>query len=151
VTPGIFSLMTSQLRPVGLLTPVAATLQISARSAGLTVTVPGLVEAISAPSTIAVAGGRDRRLALCVLIAPMGLANLASAIAPSFAVPATVLIVGGVSAASALGVPLGTMTGEIDGRRSAFAALGGFAISRPPRPDARHRCRRPPRVRTLLT
>jgi hypothetical protein len=118
---------------------------------GPDVTVPGLVAATSAPSTIAVAGGRDRRLELCVLIALMGLANLASAAAPSFAVPATVLIVGGVSAASALGVPLGTMTGEIDGWRSAFAALGGFAIARPPRRTRDIDAVDPPRVRTLLT
>jgi hypothetical protein len=54
----------------------------------------------------------------------------------------TALTFGGVSAATVLRVPLETMTGEIGGRRSAFAA-GGFAVARPPRPDARHQCRRP--------
>jgi predicted MFS family arabinose efflux permease len=95
VTLGIISPLTSPLRPVGALTPVAATPQISAGSAGLMMTVPGLVAAISAPSTIVAAGRRDRHLALYVLIAPMSLANLASVIAPSIAGVLAFLLVTG--------------------------------------------------------
>jgi predicted MFS family arabinose efflux permease len=61
------------------------------------VTVPGLVAATPAPSTIVVAGAQARRLVLCVLIALTGVANLASAIAPSFAVVLAARILIGVS------------------------------------------------------
>lgn len=49
VTLGIFSLMTSELLPVGLLTPVGTDLDVSDGTAGLMVTVPGLVAAASPP------------------------------------------------------------------------------------------------------
>ncbi|MFE9257806.1 MFS transporter [Streptomyces sp. NPDC006879] len=86
VTLGIFSLMTSELLPVGLLTPVGTALDVSEGTAGLMVTVPGLVAAISAPLVTVATGKIDRRIVLAVLIALVGLANLASAFATSFAV-----------------------------------------------------------------
>jgi predicted MFS family arabinose efflux permease len=86
VTLGIFCLMTSELLPVGLLTPVSEELAVSDGTAGLMVTMPGLVAALFAP-LIAVYGARlDRRLLLCVLIALVGAANLACALAPEFTV-----------------------------------------------------------------
>ncbi|MCX5197286.1 MFS transporter [Streptomyces sp. NBC_00249] len=86
VTLGIFSLMTSELLPVGLLTPVGSALDVSEGTAALMVTVPGLVAAISAPLVTVATGKFDRRLVLVILIAIVGLANLASAFATSFAV-----------------------------------------------------------------
>ncbi|ARQ70004.1 MFS transporter [Streptomyces marincola] len=86
VTLGIFSLMTSELLPVGLLTPVGSDLDVSEGTAGLMVTVPGLVAAISAPVVTVATGHIDRRIVLAVLIGLVGAANLASAFATSFAV-----------------------------------------------------------------
>ncbi|GAB4588060.1 MFS transporter [Nocardia sp. IFM 10818] len=86
VTLGIFSLMTSELLPVGLLTPVGSALHISEGAAGLMVTVPGLVAAFSAPLITVITGRIDRRIVLVVLIALMGAANLASSMATSFTV-----------------------------------------------------------------
>ncbi|WP_433666459.1 MFS transporter [Nocardia sp. CA-136227] len=86
VALGIFSLMTSELLPVGLLTPVGAALRVSEGAAGLMVTVPGLVAAFSAPLITVLTGRVDRRLMLIALIALMGAANLASSMATSFAV-----------------------------------------------------------------
>ncbi|WP_171164757.1 MFS transporter [Streptomyces sp. I05A-00742] len=86
VTLGIFSLMTSELLPVGLLTPVASALDVSEGTAGLMVTVPGLVAAVSAPLVTVATGRVDRRLVLGVLIGIVGAANLASAFAPNFTV-----------------------------------------------------------------
>ncbi|MFF0435569.1 MFS transporter [Streptomyces sp. NPDC004327] len=86
VTLGIFALMTSELLPVGLLTPIGTALDVSEGTAGLMVTVPGLVAAVAA-SLVTVATGRlDRRLVLAVLIGIVGAANLASAFATSFTV-----------------------------------------------------------------
>ncbi|MFB7595863.1 MFS transporter [Streptomyces sp. NPDC056160] len=158
---GIFSLMTSELLPVGLLTPVGSELHVSDGTAGLMVTVPGLVAAVSAPLITVTAGRLDRRLVLCVLIGLVGAANLASAFAPHFAtvlaarflvgvsvggfwaiagglavrlvpekqVPrAMAVIFGGVSTASVVGVPAGTLAGELSGWRTAFAAVGVLGL-----------------------
>ncbi|MFI2739513.1 MFS transporter [Streptomyces sp. NPDC018711] len=86
VTLGIFSLMTSELLPVGLLTPIGSALDVSEGTAGLMVTVPGLVAAASAPLVTVATGKIDRRIVLAVLIGIVGLANLASAFTTSFAV-----------------------------------------------------------------
>ncbi|PVC90432.1 MFS transporter [Streptomyces sp. CS131] len=157
VTLGIFSLMTSELLPVGLLTPVGQALDVSQGTAGLMVTVPGLVAAVSAPLVTVATGHIDRRIVLVVLIGLMGAANLASAFATGFTVVlvarfliglsvggfwsiaggialrlvparhvarANAVIFGGVETASVLGVPSGTLIGDLSGWRTAFAAVG---------------------------
>ncbi|MCD0449697.1 MFS transporter [Actinocorallia sp. API 0066] len=86
VTLGIFALMTSELLPVGLLTPVGGDLGVSPGTAGLMVTVPGLVAAVSAPLVTVATGRFDRRLVLAVLVGVVGAANLVSAAATDFAV-----------------------------------------------------------------
>ncbi len=125
------------------------------------VTVPGLVAAVSAPLVTVATGRVDRRVILVALIGLMGAANLASALAPGFAVVlvarfligvsvggfwsiaggialrlvparhvgrATAVIFGGVETASVLGVPTGTFLGDLDGWRTAFAAVGGLGL-----------------------
>ncbi|MCI4079757.1 MFS transporter [Streptomyces sp. MMS21 TC-5] len=179
VALGIFCLITSELLPVGLLTPVGADLGVSDGIAGLMVTVPGLVAGLCAPLVTVGAGRLDRRLVLCVLIALTAAANLAAAVAPGFAVVlaarllvgvgvggfwaiagglavrlvperhvgrATALVFGGVPTASVLGVPAGTLLGELGGWRTAFAAVGGLGLVTltglvlllPPLPPSRH-------------
>ncbi|GGQ35274.1 MFS transporter [Streptosporangium pseudovulgare] len=157
VTLGIFALMTSELLPVGLLTPIGAALDVSEGTAALMVTAPGLVAAVAAPLVTVATGRIDRRLVLALLIGTVGAANLASAFATSFAVVllarfligagvggfwslaggialrlvpkhqvarATAVIFGGVETASVLGVPAGTLLGDLSGWRVAFAAVG---------------------------
>ncbi|MDT0319942.1 MFS transporter [Streptomyces millisiae] len=97
VTLGIFSLMTSELLPVGLLTPVGSALDVSEGTAGLMVTVPGLVAAGTAPLVTVATGHVDRRLVLAVLIGLMGAANLASALATSFPVVLAARLLIGIS------------------------------------------------------
>ncbi|NDL56766.1 MFS transporter [Phytoactinopolyspora sp. XMNu-373] len=157
VTLGIFSLMTSELLPVGLLSPVAAELGVSEGIAGLMVTVPGLVAAVAAPVIAVTAGRIDRRVLLAALLVLLAVGNLGSAVGSDLAVVlaarfvvgvsiggfwaiagglavrlvpaeqvgrATAVIFGGVSTASVLGVPLGTLLGDTSSWRIAFTALG---------------------------
>ncbi|MBA9004148.1 MFS transporter [Thermomonospora cellulosilytica] len=161
VTLGIFALMTSELLPVGLLTPIGSDLGVSDGAAGLMLTVPGLVAAAAAP-VVTVAGARlDRRVLLAALIGLMAAANLVCAAAPHYAVllaarvavgvsiggfwavagglavrlvsarhvaRATAVVFGGVSTASVVGVPAGTLLGDLSGWRTAFAAVGGLGL-----------------------
>ncbi|MCY0937203.1 MFS transporter [Streptomyces sp. H34-S4] len=164
VALGIFCLITSELLPVGLLTSVGADLGVSDGTAGLMVTVPGLVAGFCAPLVTVGAGRLDRRWVLVVLIALMAAANLVAALTPGFGVllaarllvgvsvggfwaiagglavrlvpahhvgRATALVFGGVPTASVLGVPAGTLLGELGelgGWRFAFAAVGGLGV-----------------------
>lgn len=81
-----FTVVTAEMLPVGLLTPIGTALGVSEGVAGLTLTVTGLVAAISAPLVAPLFGRRDRRLVLCALMALLAVGNLLAALAPSFAV-----------------------------------------------------------------
>ncbi|MFC3998780.1 MFS transporter [Nocardiopsis sediminis] len=86
VAAATFTVVTAEMLPVGLLTPMAGSLRVSEGAAGLTLTITGLVAALSAPLVPLVAGHFDRRLLLCLLMAVLAIANLVSAWAPHFAV-----------------------------------------------------------------
>ncbi|MFC9970457.1 MFS transporter [Spirillospora sp. NPDC127200] len=161
VALGIFTLMTSELLPVGLLTPIGSGLGVSEGAAGLMLTVPGLVAAVSAPVVTVTAARIDRRTLLAALVALMALANLVCAAASHYAVllaarvaigvsvggfwavagglavrlvparhvaRATAIVFGGVSTASVVGVPAGTLIGDLGGWRAAFAAVGVLGL-----------------------
>ncbi|NGO80705.1 MFS transporter [Streptomyces sp. YC504] len=200
VALGIFTVITAELLPVGLLTPMGSALEVSDGTTGLLVTVPGLVAAVCAPLLTVVSGRLDRRLVLAALMALVAVAHVVSALAGHFAyvlgarvllgvgiggfwafagglaprlVPAhqvgraTAVIFGGVAAASVLGVPAGTLAGELGGWRLPFAVLAGLSLLvlaallllLPPLPpqrglttgDLTALLRRNPRVRTGLT
>ncbi|GAA3466118.1 MFS transporter [Nonomuraea roseola] len=97
ITLGIFTLMTSELLPVGLLTPIGEALDVSAGTAGLMVTVPGLVAGLAAPLLTVRAAALDRRLMLAGLVGLMAVANLTCALAPNFAVVLAARVAIGVS------------------------------------------------------
>ncbi|MEV5574783.1 MFS transporter [Spirillospora sp. NPDC052269] len=86
VALGTFLLVTAEQLPIGLLTSVGSALSVSEGTAGLMVTVPSLVAAVAAPLVPVLVGGMNRRLLLLGLMALMTLANVASALAPNFAV-----------------------------------------------------------------
>ncbi|MEV2278064.1 MFS transporter [Nocardiopsis sp. NPDC049922] len=83
---GTFTVVTSEMLPVGLLTPIGDGLDVTEGTAGLTLTITGLVAAVSAPFVPTVIGRTDRRLVLVLLMALLAAANLVSAWAPTFAV-----------------------------------------------------------------
>lgn len=77
-----FSVVTTEMLPVGLLTPVAEDLGASTGTAGLMISLPALLAAVFAPLVVIAAGGIDRRRILCALLGLLLVANLASALAP---------------------------------------------------------------------
>lgn len=158
---GTFALVTVESLPVGLLPFIGGALDVSEGTAGLMVTVPGLVAAVTAPLLPVLIRNLDRRIALLGLIVLMVAANVLSALAPNFAllltarffvgvsiggfwalaaglavrlvperhIPRAVSIVfGGATAANVLGVPAGTLIGDLGDWRIAFVAVAGLGL-----------------------
>ncbi|UJW30940.1 MFS transporter [Saccharothrix sp. AJ9571] len=83
---GIFSLVTSEILPIGLLTPIARDFGVSDGTAGLMMTLPGVLAAIAAPVVTTAAGRLDRRKLLCALVLLLAFADFLAALAPSYPV-----------------------------------------------------------------
>ncbi len=81
---GIFSIVTTEILPIGLLTEIGADFTISDGMAGLMMTLPGLLAAIAAPLVTVAAARIDRRLLLCGCTLLLVLANMVAASAPQF-------------------------------------------------------------------
>ncbi len=86
VATGAFAFVTTEFLPVGLLPQIAHDLGVSPGTAGLMVTTPGVVAAISAPGLMLGAGRINRRFILLMLSVLLLASNLVSAFAPSFGV-----------------------------------------------------------------
>ncbi|MFH9134128.1 MFS transporter [Streptomyces sp. NPDC017524] len=81
---GIFSIVTTEILPIGLLTSIGSSFTISDGMAGLMMTMPGFLAAISAPLVTVVTGRVDRRLMLGAFILLLALANFLAAVALSY-------------------------------------------------------------------
>ncbi|WP_237534918.1 MFS transporter [Streptomyces sp. SID3343] len=156
VAVGTFTVVSTEMLPVGLLTPISQGLNVSDGTTGLALTLAAVVAAFAAPAVLVAAKRLDRRIVLAAMMVLLLVANTVSALAQNFAmllvarllvgasiggfwaigaslatrlVPersvgrATALIFGGVSVASVVGVPTGTLIGEYAGWRVAFAAM----------------------------
>src|SRR5260370_5028026 len=85
VTIGAFAFVTTEFLPVGLLPQIARDLGVTPGTAGLMVTIPGVIAAISAPGMMLGAGRIDRRQILLMLSVLLLGSNLISAFASNFA------------------------------------------------------------------
>jgi predicted MFS family arabinose efflux permease len=131
-----FSVVTTEMLPVGLLTPIAKTLDTSPGTAGLMISLPALLAALFAPLAVIASGGVDRRRILCGLLGLLVVANIASALAPSMAwmLAARVLvgfcmggiwaIAGGLACRLVPGHSVGLATSIIFGGVAAASVLG---------------------------
>ncbi|WP_049439159.1 MFS transporter [Stenotrophomonas maltophilia] len=131
-----FSVVTTEMLPVGLLTPVAEDLGASTGTAGLMISLPAVLAAVFAPLVVIAAGGIDRRRILCALLGLLLVANLASALAPGIGslLAARVLvgfcmggiwaIAGGLAARLVPAQRIGLATSIIFGGVAAASVLG---------------------------
>jgi predicted MFS family arabinose efflux permease len=97
VATGIFTVVTAEMLPVGLLTPMGAALQVSEGTAGQTLTTTGIVAAVAAPLVVPALGRVDRRRALVALMGLLAAANLLAASAPAFGVMVTARVLVGIA------------------------------------------------------
>ncbi|WP_370948593.1 MFS transporter [Amycolatopsis sp. cg5] len=162
VMMGIFSIVTTEILPIGLLTPIGVTFGISPGTAGLMMTMPGLLAAVAAPAVTVATGRLDRRVMLCALLLVLAAADFLAAIAPAYWAmtvsrvlvglvigafwsigsglasrlvspdrvgTATAVIFSAVPLGSVLGVPAGTLLGDLVGWRVAFAVMGVLSLA----------------------
>ncbi|MGW8377517.1 MFS transporter [Streptomyces sp. ODS28] len=96
VAVGTFTVVTSEMMPVGLLTPMMDSLHIAEGTAGLTLTITGLVAAVSSPLLVSALGKFDRRIILCLLMLVLVAGNLMAAFSPNFGVMVLARILVGI-------------------------------------------------------
>ncbi|MFF1711139.1 MFS transporter [Streptomyces sp. NPDC058268] len=159
---GIFSIVTTEILPIGLLTPIGESFGISDGTAGLMMTLPGIIAAVAAPTVTVTTGRVDRRRMLRALILVLALANFLAALAPAYwlmmvsrvlvglvigafwsigsglasrLVPeaqagrATAVIFSAVPLGSVLGVPAGTLLGQLAGWHAVFVVMGVLTLA----------------------
>ena len=81
-----FALVTSEFLPIGVINNISADLNVSVGTAGLVITLPGIMAALAAPLLPVLVKNLDRRYLLLALAATMVVANAVTAIAPNFEV-----------------------------------------------------------------
>jgi predicted MFS family arabinose efflux permease len=157
---GVFSFVTTEFLPVGILPQIAVDLHVSLATAGLMLTAPGLLAAVSAPAIPLFAGSINRRHLLLALTSLLLVADLMCGLAPTFPIVllgralfgvglggfwavalavggrlapkrsrarAISLIVAGITVATIVGLPIGSMIGSQYGWRASFWVAAGFA------------------------
>lgn len=133
-----FFAITTELMPVGLLSPMSADLGVSVSTMGLVVTVYALAVAILAlPLTVATSHF-PRRAVLVATLGGYAVSNLMIALAPTFAVVCTGRVIGGIAHALFFSVASAYATRivppRLAGRAIAFVYSGsslGFVIGVP--------------------
>ncbi|GHE50267.1 MFS transporter [Streptomyces longispororuber] len=154
--------MTVEILPIGLLPAIRDDFAVTDGTAGLTMTMPGLLAALAAPVVTTATARVDRRALLGALMLLLAAANVLAAAAPAYwlvlvsrvavgvaiggfwpiaaglaerLVPgesagrAKAVVFSAVPLGSVLGVPLGTLVGDVAGWRTAFALLGALAVA----------------------
>jgi predicted MFS family arabinose efflux permease len=119
---GTFAIGTEGFMIAALLTTIASDIRVSVAEVGLVVSIFALAYALSSPVLTALTGRVDRRQLL------LGSMSLAGALVPAEQRGRAIAIVnGGLTAAIALGVPLGALVGERLGWRMTFVGVAALS------------------------
>ncbi|TQM38889.1 MFS transporter [Pseudonocardia cypriaca] len=160
ITASLFVFLTTELMPVGLLTPLSDSLGISVGTAGLMVTLYGISAGLGVPFIVAWTRRVNRRALLATLLALLTAGNLVTAIAPNYplvlttrlvmgfasgvfwaigvsmamrivperhASRAAAIVMSGISIATVVGIPLGTVVESITNWRATFIIWAGLS------------------------
>ncbi|MGW0246901.1 MFS transporter [Nocardia goodfellowii] len=132
ITASLFVFVTTELMPIGLLTPISASLSISVGVAGLMVTLYGLSAGLGVPFIVAWTRRVDRRVLLSALLAILALGNLITALSPNYPLVLTVRLIMGFANGVfwAIGVSMAMrVVPERQASRAAAVALSGISIA----------------------
>lgn len=161
ITASLFVFLTTELMPVGLLTPLSKSLDISVGVAGLMVTAQGVAAGLGVPFIVAWTRRANRRLLLSTLLAVLALGNLITSVSPNYplilatrlcmgfasgvfwaigvsmamrivperhASRAAAVVMSGISIATVVGIPLGTIVEAHTDWRTTFAIWAGLSL-----------------------
>ncbi len=132
ITASLFTFVTTELMPVGLLTPVSSNLDVSVGTAGLMVTLYGISAGLGVPFLVAWTRRINRRVLLSALLAVLAVGNLVTALSPNFPlILGTRLVMGfanGVFWAIGVSMAMRLVPGRLASRASAVA-LSGISIA----------------------
>jgi predicted MFS family arabinose efflux permease len=132
ITASLFVFLTTELMPIGLLTPLGSSLGVSAGVAGLMVTFMGVAAGLGVTFIVAWTRRVNRRVLLPTLLAILALGNLVTAVAPSYAlVLITRLIMGFASGVFwAIGVSMAMrLVSERHASRATAVVMSGISIA----------------------
>ncbi|MFB8766959.1 MFS transporter [Nocardiopsis alba] len=127
-----FLVVTSEMLPIGVLTPMAEGLGISTGATGSSLTVTGLVAAVTAPLVPRLLGGLDRRAVLAVAMVVLALGNALTALASGFAFMVLSRVILGLAMGTVWGMAAAVTTRLVAPRDVALAVsfvIGGVAAA----------------------
>lgn len=127
-----FLVVTSEMLPIGVLTPMAEGLGISTGATGSSLTVTGLVAAVTAPLVPRLLGGLDRRTVLAVAMVVLALGNALTALASGFAFMVLSRVILGLAMGTVWGMAAAVTTRLVAPRDVALAVsfvIGGVAAA----------------------
>ncbi|MDH2388502.1 MFS transporter [Streptomyces sp. HNM0663] len=160
ITASLFVFLTTELLPIGLLTPLSESLDVTVGAAGLMVTAQGVAAGLGVPFIVAWTRRVNRRRLLTALLAVLAVGNLITSIAPNYPlilgtrlimgfasgvfwaigvsmamriVPekhanrAAAVVVSGISIATVVGIPLGTLLESASDWRATFLIWAGLS------------------------
>ena len=116
-----FLVVTAEMLPVGVLTPMSSGLGISSGTAGFSLAITGVVAASTAPFVSRLIGERDRRRVLVAAALLLAAGNLVTAVAPGFAVLAAGRVMVGVAMAAVWSLAVAVATRLVGAARASLA------------------------------
>ncbi|MFB8138815.1 MFS transporter [Streptomyces parvus] len=132
ITASLFVFLTTELMPIGLLTPLSESLDVSVGAAGLMVTAQGIAAGLGVPFIVAWSRRVNRRKLLVTLLAVLAVGNLITSVAPNYPlILGTRLIMGFASGVFwAIGVTMAMrIVPEKHANRAAAVVLSGISIA----------------------
>ncbi|MFB7513069.1 MFS transporter [Streptomyces sp. NPDC056144] len=132
ITASLFVFLTTELMPIGLLTPLSESLHVSVGAAGLMVTAQGVAAGLGVPFIVAWTRRVNRRKLLTALLAVLAVGNLVTSIAPNYPlILGTRLIMGFASGVFwAIGVSMAMrIVPEKQANKAAAVVMSGIAIA----------------------
>ncbi|PZG15811.1 MFS transporter [Nonomuraea aridisoli] len=132
ITASLFVFLTTELMPVGLLTPISASLSISVGLAGLIVTLYGVSAGLGVPFIVAWSRRVNRRVLLSTLLAILTVGNVITAISPNYPLVLTTRLVMGFASGVfwAIGVSMAMrLVPERHASRAAAVVMSGISIA----------------------
>ena len=132
ITASLFVFLTTELMPVGLLTPISASLNIEVGVAGLMVTLYGVSAGLGVPFIVAWTRRVNRRVLLSTLLAVLTLGNLITALSPNYPLVLTTRLIMGFASGVFWGIGVATAMRLVPQRHASRAAaivMSGISIA----------------------